>query len=110
MNSISVIELKALLESGATDIALVDVRKPDEAQVASIVGAELIPLASIETGEAVEHLRELSTTKKIFVHCKLGGRSAKAVALLQQHGIEAVNVSGGIDAWSVEVDPALPRY
>ena len=110
MNSISVIELKALLESGAADIALVDVRTPDEVQVASIEGAELIPLASIESGEAVEHLRELSTTKKLFVHCKLGGRSAKAVVLLQQNGIEAVNVSGGIDAWCVEVDPTLPRY
>ena len=110
MNSISVSELKALLESGATNIALVDVRTPDEAKVASIVGAELIPLASIESGEALEHLRELSTTKKLFVHCKLGGRSAKAVALLQQNGIEAVNVRGGIDAWSVEVDSTLPRY
>ncbi len=110
MNSISVIELKALLESSATDIALVDVRTPEEAQVASIVGSELIPLASIESGEAMEHLRDLSTFKKIFVHCKLGGRSAKAVSLLQQSGIEAVNVSGGIEAWSNEIDPSLARY
>ena len=110
MNSISVIELKALLESGATDIALVDVRTPEEAQVASIVGSELIPLASIESGEAMERLRDLSTSKKIFVHCKLGGRSAKAVSLLQQSGIEAVNVSGGIEAWSNEIDPSLARY
>ena len=110
MNSISVIELKALLESGATDIALVDVRTPEEAQVVSIEGSELIPLASIESGEAIERLRDWSTSKKIFVHCKLGGRSAKAVSLLQQNGIDAVNVNGGIDAWCSEVDPALPRY
>ena len=110
MSTISVIELKALLESGATDIALVDVRTPEEAQIASIMGAELIPLASIESGEAMERLYDLSTSKKIFVHCKLGGRSAKAVSLLQKSGIQAVNVSGGIDAWSNEVDSTLPRY
>jgi rhodanese-related sulfurtransferase len=44
------------------------------------------------------------------VHCKLGGRSAKAVELLASHGIDAVNVEGGIDAWSEQIDPSVPRY
>jgi adenylyltransferase/sulfurtransferase len=44
------------------------------------------------------------------VHCKLGGRSAKALIALGRHGIEGVNVSGGIDAWSQHVDPEVPRY
>ena len=110
MNSISVIEMKALLESDTSDVALVDVRTPEEAEVASIVGAELIPLALIESGEAVERLRQLSISKTIYVHCKVGGRSAKAVSLLHQNGVEAVNVRGGIDAWCLEVDFELPRY
>jgi len=44
------------------------------------------------------------------VHCKLGGRSAKALIALKRHGIEGINVTGGIDAWSQEVDPSVPRY
>jgi adenylyltransferase/sulfurtransferase len=44
------------------------------------------------------------------VHCKLGMRSAKAVQLLAEHGIFAINVTGGIDAWAQEVDPTLQRY
>ncbi|MFZ9282896.1 MAG: molybdenum cofactor biosynthesis protein MoeB, partial [Prochlorococcaceae cyanobacterium] len=46
----------------------------------------------------------------LYVHCKLGGRSAKALIALARHGIEGINVAGGIDAWSQEVDPSVPRY
>lgn len=89
---------------------LLDVRNPPEAEVAVIPGAELIPLATIESGEAVERIRDLAAGKSLYVHCKLGGRSAKAVALLAGHGIDAINVAGGIDAWSQQVDPTVPRY
>ena len=110
MDSISVIELKALLESDASAVALVDVRNPAEAEVATIPGATLIPLAQIESGEALEQIRALAADRRLLVHCKLGGRSARAVALLMQQGIQATNVTGGIDAWSEQVDPAVPRY
>ena len=110
MDSISVIELKALLESDASAVALLDVRNPAEAEVATIPGATLIPLAQIESGEALGQIRELAADRRLLVHCKLGGRSARAVDLLVQQGINATNVTGGIDAWSEQVDPNVPRY
>ncbi len=77
---------------------------------AVIPGAELIPLDQIESGTAVERVRQLAAGKQLYVHCKLGGRSAKALIALKRHGIEGINVAGGIDAWSQEVDPSVPRY
>ena len=110
MDSISVIELKSLLDGSADDLVLLDVRNPAEAEVAVIPGAVLIPLATIKSGEAIERIRGLAESKRLYVHCKLGGRSAQAVELLAQQGITATNVDGGIDAWSVQVDQAVPRY
>ena len=110
MNSISVIDLKALLDSAAPDVVLLDVRNPPEADVATIPGGKLIPLAQIESGEAIDQIRALAGDQRLFVHCKLGGRSARAVELLSQQGIHATNVTGGIDAWSQQVDPSVPRY
>ena len=109
MNSISVRELKALLDE-RTDLVLLDVRQQAEADVAVIQGSQLIPLASIESGDAIERIRSLANDRTVYVHCKLGGRSAKAVDLLTRFGIQAVNVTGGIDAWSQEVDASVPRY
>ncbi len=110
MNSISVIDLKALLDSAAPDVVLLDVRNPPEADVATIPGGKLIPLAQIESGEAIDQIRALAADQRLFVHCKLGGRSARAVELLAQQGIDATNVTGGIDAWSQQIDPSVPRY
>ena len=110
MNSISVIDLKALLDSAAPDVVLLDVRNPPEADVATIPGGKLIPLAQIESGEAIDQIRALAGDQRLFVHCKLGGRSARAVELLAEQGIHATNVTGGIDAWSQQVDPSVPRY
>ena len=110
MDSISVIELKSLLDGSADDLVLLDVRNPAEAEVAVIPGAVLIPLATIKSGEAIERIRGLAESGRLCVHCKLGGRSAQAVELLAQQGITATNVNGGIDAWSLQVDQAVPRY
>ena len=110
MEAITVMELKALLDSAPDVIALVDVRNPAEAEVASIEGSHLVPLASLESGEAIDRVRDLAEGRRLLVHCKLGGRSARAVELLVQQGIAATNVTGGIDAWSQQVDPAIPRY
>ena len=110
MDSISVIELKSLLDGSADDVVLLDVRNPAEAEVAVIPGAVLIPLATIKSGEAIERIRGMAETGRLYVHCKLGGRSAQAVELLAEQGITATNVDGGIDAWSVQVDQAVPRY
>jgi adenylyltransferase/sulfurtransferase len=110
VDSISVLELKDLLDRGSGELVLIDVRNPPEAEIAVIQGATLIPLDRIESGEAVEEVRRLASGKTLYVHCKMGGRSAKALIALARHGIQGVNVSGGINAWSQEVDPSVPLY
>ena len=110
LETITVMELKVLLERDAGNVALVDVRNPAEAEIVVIPSALLIPLATIESGEAIEQIRSLAEGRRLFVHCKLGMRSAKAAHLLAEHGISATNVTGGIDAWAQDVDPTLPRY
>ena len=108
--SISVKELQALLAGDVSGLVLLDVRNPPEVEIAAIPGALLIPLDRIESGEAVEEVRRLAEGKTLYVHCKLGGRSAKALIAFARHGIEGVNVAGGIQAWSQEVDPSVPQY
>ena len=110
VETISVGELKTLLDSGGDDIVLLDVRMPQEAEIATIPGAVLVPLDQIENGTAIEQVRELTAGKRLYAHCKLGGRSAKALIALKREGIEGTNVSGGIDAWSQEIDPSVQRY
>jgi len=90
------------------DFFLLDVREPSEYEIAHIEGATLIPL-----GELPHRLEELEKykNKEIVVHCKMGGRSAQACEILKQNGFKNPrNMYGGIDLWSVEVDPSVPRY
>jgi molybdopterin/thiamine biosynthesis adenylyltransferase/rhodanese-related sulfurtransferase len=85
---------------------LIDVREPVEYEIARINGAKLIPL-----GEIGERLSELQRERPIIVHCHSGKRSAQAVGMLQQHGFTKVyNLEGGIDAWSDQIDPNVPKY
>jgi sulfur-carrier protein adenylyltransferase/sulfurtransferase len=106
----SVTELKQLLDSGANDFVLLDVRNPNEYEIARIPGSVLIPLPDIESGAAITKVKELVNGHRLIAHCKLGGRSAKALALLKEAGIEGTNVKGGIKAWSQEVDSNVPEY
>ena len=110
MEVITVTELKALLDLAPGEIALVDVRNPADAEFASIKGSHFVPLASLESGEAIDRVRAFAEGRRLLMHCKLGGRSARAVELLRPQGIAATNVTGGIDAWSQQVDPGIPRY
>jgi adenylyltransferase/sulfurtransferase len=110
MDEITVTQLKELLDSGKKDFVLVDVRNPNEYQIAKIDGSILIPLPDIEDGSAIEKVRELTNGHRLIVHCKLGGRSAKAIGILKEAGIEGTNVKGGIAAWSKEVDSSIPEY
>lgn len=92
--------------SAAEGCVLLDVREPYEVELARIEGANLIPL-----GQLSARLGELDRTKEIFVLCHSGVRSAHAAGLLQAAGFaRAANVIGGIDEWSVEIDPNVPRY
>ncbi|AVZ31676.1 molybdopterin-synthase adenylyltransferase MoeB [Nodularia spumigena] len=110
MSEMTVKELKELLDSGAKDFVLLDVRNPHEYEIAKIPGAVLIPLPDIENGDGVTKVKEILNGHRLIAHCKLGGRSAKALAILKEAGIEGTNVKGGINAWSKEVDPSVPEY
>ena len=103
---ITVRELKARLDRGDRPFIL-DVRKPHEYDIANL-GGLLIPVDDLEA-----RLAELEPyrNEEVIVHCRSGARSARAVELLQKAGFTgAVNVKGGILAWSDEVDPSVPKY
>ena len=106
MQEITASELKAAMDAGA-DIQLIDVRQPDEYAFAKIDGAKLIPL-----GEIIARMDELDASRETVVHCKMGGRSARAIEALERSGYTGTmkNLVGGITAWSNEVDPSVPKY
>ncbi|MFQ4142904.1 molybdopterin-synthase adenylyltransferase MoeB [Chlorogloeopsis sp. ULAP02] len=103
-------ELKQLLDSNADDFVLLDVRNPHEYEIAKIPGSVLVPLPDIENGEGVTKVKEILNGHRLVVHCKSGMRSAKALGILKQVGIDGTNVKGGILAWSKEIDPSVPQY
>ncbi len=101
---IGVKEFKREVDEGR-DCFLLDVREPHEYQIANL-GGHLIPL-----GELQKRTRELDPECEIVVHCKMGGRSQKAALILRQAGFQKVrNLAGGIQAWSEQVDPSVPKY
>ncbi len=101
---ISVEQLKEKL-ARRENFLLLDVREPHEYEIARIEGSRLIPLGALP-----ERFAELDRALPVVVHCKSGGRSGKAVKLLREKGFDAVNVAGGINAWSERVDPSVPTY
>ncbi|RCJ36119.1 molybdenum cofactor biosynthesis protein MoeB [Nostoc punctiforme NIES-2108] len=103
-------DLKELLDSGAKDFVLLDVRNPHEYDIAKIPGSVLVPLPDIENGNGVAKVKEILNGHRLIAHCKMGGRSAKALAILKEAGIVGTNVKGGITAWSREIDPSVPEY
>jgi adenylyltransferase/sulfurtransferase len=95
------------MRSRGEDFLLLDVREPDEWQAARIEGARLLPL-----GELPAKVGEIADWKerRIVVHCRSGARSARACRLLQEHGFADVsNLTGGIDAWALTVDPRVKK-
>ena len=105
IREIDVHELQERLARGA-GVRLIDVREPWEAEINHIEGADLIPL-----GELPDRLAELDPQASYVVHCKMGGRSANAVAQMQQAGFrDVVNLEGGISAWVDEIDPDQQSY
>lgn len=90
------------------NLLLVDCREPDEYAVAKIEGAKLMPMS-----ELTERIGELEShrEKRIVVHCHHGGRSLRVANWLRGQGFsQAQSMAGGIDAWSAEIDPSVPRY
>jgi sulfur-carrier protein adenylyltransferase/sulfurtransferase len=102
---IDAVALKARLDRG-DKFQFIDVREPNEYQIASIPGAKLIPM-----GDVPKRVGELDPNTEVIVHCKMGGRSAKACDFLRQSGFKDVkNMLGGITAWSDKIDPSVPKY
>ncbi|MEE9162766.1 MAG: rhodanese-like domain-containing protein, partial [Candidatus Neomarinimicrobiota bacterium] len=104
-NAVRQLEAAALAQL-LDGVTLVDVREPFEAQIATIPGSKLIPLASLP-----HRLAELDPAEEIVLYCHTGVRSLDAAQTLQRAGFEHVwNLEGGIQAWSTAVDPSVPQY
>lgn len=103
---ITAIELKQRLDQGE-DIQIVDVREAHELAIAKMPGTIHIPL-----GQVVTRMSEIDPNRETVVHCKMGGRSAAAIAALKRAGFTGslTNLTGGIIAWSRDVDPSIPKY
>jgi sulfur-carrier protein adenylyltransferase/sulfurtransferase len=101
---ISPSDLKRQLDAGRRP-ALLDVREPWEREVAAIAGSQLIPMDQLQW-----RVDELPSDGEVVVYCHHGVRAAAVVQWLRRQDIAAVNLRGGIDAWALEVDPALRRY
>lgn len=106
IKQISVEELKAKMDRGEK-FKLVDVRGHDEYETAQIKGSVLIPLQEFPARAP----DELSADDEIVIHCHHGGRSQRACQFLADMGYKNLsNLAGGIDAWSVKIDPQVKRY
>lgn len=102
---LSPVEVKALLD-GAHPLLLLDVREPEEVAFVRLAGSVHIPM-----GEIPGRLHEIDPEADTVVYCHHGQRSASVVAFLAQREFSSVaNLAGGIDQWSLTVDPSLPRY
>jgi molybdopterin/thiamine biosynthesis adenylyltransferase/rhodanese-related sulfurtransferase len=105
-DEVTVQELKRALDNPALGIKPLDVRDPDEYEIAHIKGVPLIPL-----GELPQRFTELDPNQQYYIHCKSGVRSMKALKFLREQGFKYLkNVKGGINAWSDEIDHSVPKY
>jgi adenylyltransferase/sulfurtransferase len=106
MEEITASELKQRIDRG-DDLQIIDVREPNEYEIARIPGTKLIPL-----GQVTERAGEIDEGRETVVHCKGGVRSARAIEALTRSGFKGklVNLKGGITAWSNDVDPSVPKY
>ena len=105
-DEVTVHDLKQALNNPKIGIQVLDVREPDEYQIARINGARLVPLSTLP-----QRLKELDPKQAYYIHCKAGGRSLKALQFLREQGFQNLkSVKGGISAWSDEIDPTVPKY
>jgi adenylyltransferase/sulfurtransferase len=106
MEEITPTELKQRLDKG-DDIQIVDVREPNEFAFARIPNSIHIPLAQV-----LQRMDEIDPNRETVVHCKMGGRSARAIDALTRSGFagKLMNLKDGIIGWSNEVDPSVPKY
>ena len=106
MDEITPAELKQRLDNG-DDIQIVDVREDNEVAIGRIPNSIHIPL-----GQILGRMKDIDPNRETVVHCKMGGRSSRAIEALQRSGFQGklINLKGGILRWSDEVDPSVPKY
>jgi adenylyltransferase/sulfurtransferase len=105
-DEVTVQEMKRALEDPKLGIKVLDVREPDEYQIAHIDGVPLLPLSALG-----QRFTELDPNQQIYLHCKSGVRSLRALNFLREQGFKYLkSVKGGISAWSDEIDHNVPKY
>jgi sulfur-carrier protein adenylyltransferase/sulfurtransferase len=105
-DEVTVQDLKRALDEPQLGIKVIDVREPDEYQLARIDGVPLLPMSQL-----AQRYTELDPKQFYYIHCKAGGRSLKALQFLRQRGFAGLkSVKGGINAWSEQIDPRVPKY
>jgi adenylyltransferase/sulfurtransferase len=105
-DEVTVQDMKKALDDPKLGIKVVDVREPDEYEIAHVQGVPLLPLSQIQ-----QRFTELDPNQRYYLHCKAGVRSLKALGFLREQGFKYLkSVKGGITAWSDEIDSNVPRY
>ncbi len=105
---ISVQDAHRQLEEGGVHVRLIDVRDPEEFAFNRLPGAQHIPLQTISRDAAAKLMNK---DADILVYCHHGMRSAQAAQQLRELGyLRARSIAGGVDKWSTEIDPSVPRY
>ncbi len=105
-DEVTVQEMKRALDDPKLGIKVIDVREPDEYQIAHVDGVPLFPLSVLP-----QRFTELDPNKQMYIHCKSGVRSMKALYFLREQGFKYLkSVKGGINAWADEIDHNVPKY
>jgi adenylyltransferase/sulfurtransferase len=105
-DEVTVHEMKQALEDPKLGIRVIDVREPDEFEIAHVDGVPLFPLSVLP-----QRFTELDPNQQYYIHCKSGVRSMKALKFLREQGFKYLkNVKGGITAWADEIDHNVPKY
>jgi molybdopterin/thiamine biosynthesis adenylyltransferase/rhodanese-related sulfurtransferase len=105
-DEVTVQEMKKALDNPVLGIKVIDIREPDEYEIARVDGVPLLPMSQLR-----QRFTELDPNQQYYLHCKVGERSLVAVGFLKQQGFKYVkSVKGGIDAWAEEIDSNVPRY
>jgi adenylyltransferase/sulfurtransferase len=105
-DEVTVQDMKKALDDPKLGIKVIDVREPDEYEIAHVKGVPLLPLSQIQ-----QRFTELDPNQHYYLHCKAGVRSLKALGFLREQGFKFLkSVKGGITAWSDEIDSNVPRY
>jgi rhodanese-related sulfurtransferase len=105
-DEVTVQEMRRALGQAELGIQVIDVREPNEYEIAHVEGVILLPLSQL-----ARRFNELEPNQQYYIHCHVGVRSMRALEFLRQQGFKHLkSVRGGIEAWSREIDPAVPRY